>query len=130
MQINRWLHLSISFWGIPLRGDLLSKKNRPEEFLFITATYWIILAVPWSVIHFFASNSPIFRKSLNMRKEQIARQFQSICFASKRNKWVVREFTLKIDVLKNRFTSISGSTTNLSQGFTSSSLTKLFHIPL
>ena len=31
MQIDRWLYLSTSPWGIPFCCDFFRKKNRPEK---------------------------------------------------------------------------------------------------
>ena len=41
-------------------------------------TDWIVLAVRWSVKYFFASDSPISRKSLDEGSKQTARQLQSV----------------------------------------------------
>ena len=57
-QINEWLHLSSSFWGIPLRCDLFRKITDQKKFPFIATNNWIVLAIPRSVKYFYAPNSP------------------------------------------------------------------------
>ena len=38
----------------------------------------IVVAVRWSIKNFFAPNSPIFHKSLDEGRKQMARQLQSV----------------------------------------------------
>ena len=52
MQINRWLYLSGSPWGIPIHCNLFWKRRDPKSFLFIGTINWIALAVWWSIKHF------------------------------------------------------------------------------
>ena len=95
MQINRWLHLSSSLWGIPLR--LVHKNNRTEKFPFIATYNWIVLAVWWSVKYYFAPNSPIFQKKMwrrsRLKKGNCKRKkkdnYKALCFSSKHNKWII-----------------------------------------
>ena len=79
MQINRWLYLSSSPWGIPLHCDLFRKRRDPKNFLFIGTSNWIALAIRWSIKYFFATNSPIFRIRLAEKQgEEEHTQMQSV----------------------------------------------------
>ena len=69
MQMNRWLRLSSSLWGIPL-CDLIRKRIDQKKFSFIPANNRIVLAVQWSVKHFLDRNSPSFRKSGGEKKKK------------------------------------------------------------
>ena len=44
----------------------------------MATTNWIVLAFGWSVKYFFAPNSPMFRKNLDKRQKQIAKQLQNV----------------------------------------------------
>ena len=44
VQINRWLYLSSSPWGSPVRCDLFWKRIDPKNFLFTGTNNWIALA--------------------------------------------------------------------------------------
>ena len=53
VQINRWLYLSRSLWGIPLRCDLFRKGIDPKNFLLLQQTTELtVLAVRRSVRYF------------------------------------------------------------------------------
>ena len=72
-----------SIWGIALRRDF-QKKNRPEKFPYIATNDWIVLAVSRSAEYFFASNSPLFRKSDGEKKNRS--NYKAFCFLSKHKK--------------------------------------------
>ena len=67
MQINMWLHLSIS-QKVHFAATY-AEKNTPEKIPFIATNNWIVLAVWWSVKYFYASNSLIFQKSCVEKEE-------------------------------------------------------------
>ena len=77
MQKKRWV---ATFTKL---GQLYQKKNRSEKFPFTATTKWIVVAVRWSIKNFFAPNSPIFRKSLDEERKQMARQLQSVMLYKK-----------------------------------------------
>ena len=60
MQINRWLCLSSSPWGISLHYNLFWKRRVPKNLFFIGTNNWIALVVWWSIKYFFALNLLIF----------------------------------------------------------------------
>ena len=85
MQINRWLHLSSSLWGIPYCCDFFRKRIDQKKFPFIVADNRIVLAVQWSVKYFFALNSPLFRKRSGEKKKKRG-NYEAFFFSSERKK--------------------------------------------
>ena len=101
MQINRWLHLSSSLWGISLRCTLFTKR-RPEKFiyqvasgefpftalclqkedlknfLFIVTNNFIVLTVQWFVKYFFCSEFPNILDTASKKREEEQRQLQNV----------------------------------------------------
>ena len=65
---------------------LFTKRVDEKKFPFITTTKWVVLAIQWSVKHFFfAPNSPLFGKSGGEKKKKRG-NYEAFCFSSKHNK--------------------------------------------
>ena len=54
------------------------EKEMTRKISFYGTTNWIVLVVRWSIKYFFAPNSPIFGKSLDEGRKQIARHSQRV----------------------------------------------------
>ena len=81
MKIGRWLYLSSSPWGIPLRYDLFWKIRDPKNFVSIGTNKWITSAVWWSIKYFFAPRMLLFWMRLAEKwegGEKVHTQMQSI----------------------------------------------------
>ena len=92
MQVDRWLYLSSSLWGVPLCYNLFWKRIDPKNFLFTGTNNWIVLAFRWSVKCFFSPNPQIFLIMLAEKreegKEEEHRQLQSIIPFTLTQKWI------------------------------------------
>ena len=65
---------------------LFTKRVDEKKFPFITTTKWVVLAIQWSVKHFFfAPNSPLFGKSGGEKKKKRG-NYEAFCLLSKHNK--------------------------------------------
>ena len=62
VQMSRWLHLSNSFWGTPIRCDLFRKRIDQKNVLLQQQISELYYLFQWSVKYIFAPNSLIFRK--------------------------------------------------------------------
>ena len=57
----------------------------------MAGTNWIVLAVQGFVKYFFAPNSLIFHKSLDERRQQVARQLQDVMLYKQTQKKILEE---------------------------------------
>ena len=57
----------------------------------MATTNWIVLAVRGFVKYFFAPNSLIFHKSLDERRQQVARQLQDVMLYKQTQKKILEE---------------------------------------
>ena len=105
MQIDRWLHLSSSLWGIPLCCDFFRKRIGQKNFPLIATSNRIVLAVQWSLKYFFAPNSPSLRKSGGEKKKK---RGNSKLFAFQANAIILKHtfhlkrYTQSIKLLSNK----------------------------
>ena len=95
---KRWLHLSTTHEGIPLRCNLFRRRIDQKKLPVIATNNWIVLAVWWSVKYSFAPNSSTFRKNCLEGKNC---NFKALCFTSKRKK-IAKLFVKKFKIPKTR----------------------------
>ena len=95
---KRWLHLSTTHEGIPLRCNLFRRRIDQKKLPVIATNNWIVLAVWWSVKYFFAPNSSTFRKNCLEGKNCNSK---ALCFTSKRKK-IAKLFVKKFKIPKTR----------------------------
>ena len=76
--INRWVHLSSSLWGIPLRYNLFRKRLDQKKFL---VSFLMVCNI------FFCSECPRYsRKVVQKKNIEKINKSKAFCFSSKRNK--------------------------------------------